>query len=150
PQNLYWKNCSYSELARAALSQLGRLPPSPQIHELMAEAYRSQGRHAEAAEEAREGLKLDPESVRLQLLLAVELWRSRDYQTAQPMLEKLVASNPNSADLNYELGDVHLQQQEPQKALPLLEKAVRLKATFLPAQASLARALVECGRPEAA
>jgi tetratricopeptide (TPR) repeat protein len=150
PQNLYWKNRSYGELARAALSRLEQLPPSPQVHELMAEAYRIQGRHADAAQELRQALKLDPRDVHLQSLLAAELWRGRDYQAAQPMLEKLLASSPDSADLNYELGDLLLQQQEPEKALPFLEKAVRLKAGLLTAQASLARALAECGRQEAA
>jgi tetratricopeptide (TPR) repeat protein len=150
PWNLYWKNRSYGELARAALARLGQLPSSPQVHELLAEAYRAQGQLAEAAQEIREALKLDPESARLQSLLAAELWRGRDYHAAQPIFEKLLAANPDSADLNYELGDLFLQQQEPEKALPLLEKAVRLKAGLLPAHASLARALVQCGHPEAA
>ena len=150
PPNLYWKNRSYDELARAALSRLGQLPPSPQVHELMAEAYRVQGRHADAAQELREALKLDPGSSRIQSLLAAELWRGHDYQAAQPILEKLLASSPGSAELNYELGDLLLERQEPEKALPFLEKSVRLKAGLLLAHASLARALSQCGRPEAA
>jgi hypothetical protein len=42
PQNLYWKNRSYSELARGALARLGQLPPAPQVHELVAEAFPEQ------------------------------------------------------------------------------------------------------------
>jgi tetratricopeptide (TPR) repeat protein len=131
PQNLYWKNRSYSELARA-LARLGQLPPSPQLHALMAGAFREQGRHAEAAQELQNGLKLDPGSVRLRTLLAAELWRGRDFEAARPVLERWLAVTPDSAELNYELGDLHLQQAEPEKALPLLEKG-------RPAQAGTSR-----------
>jgi predicted Zn-dependent protease len=147
PRNLYWKNRSYSELARAALARLGQLPPSPQVHELMAEAYRRQGRQAEAALELKNALKLEPTSIRLQTLLAAELRRGGDIEAARPALERLLAANPDSAELNYELGDLRLQQQEAEKALPLLEKSVRLNPGLLAAHASLARALAQCGRP---
>jgi tetratricopeptide (TPR) repeat protein len=147
PRNLYWRNRSYSELARAALERLGQLPPSPQVHELMAEAYRKQGRHGAAALELQNALKLDPRSTRLQALLAAELWRSGDTEAARPALQRLLAANPNSAELNYELGDLLLQQQEAEKAAPLLEKSVRLDPRLLAAHAALGRALAQCGRP---
>ena len=148
--NLYWKSRSYGELARVALARLGELPPSPQVYELIAESYREQGKHAEAVQELRNALKLDPANARLQELLAAELWRSHDFEAAKPAFEKLLAANPNSAELNYELGDLLLERQESEKALPLLEKAVRLKPGLLPAQASLARALVESGHYDTA
>lgn len=145
--NLYWKNRSYSELARSALGRLAALPPSPQVHELMAESYRAQGQHAEALQELREALKLDPSSPRLKALIATELWLARDFDAARPALEERLAADPNDAELSYELGDLLLQQQEPEKALPRLERAISLKPDLLAAHAALARALVECGRP---
>jgi tetratricopeptide (TPR) repeat protein len=150
PQNLYWKDRTYSEMARDALAHLDQLPPSPQVYELMAEAFRLQGEHTEAADELRKALKLDPASLDLRTELATELWLGRDWAAAGPALERLLATAPNSAELNYELGDTLLQQQEAGKALPLLEKAVRLKPDLLEAEASLARALVDCGRPATA
>jgi tetratricopeptide (TPR) repeat protein len=147
PENLYWKNRSYSELARSSLGRLAALPPSPQAHELMAAAYRAQGQHSEAARELRDGLKLDPASSRLRALLATELWLARDFDAARPALEELLAKDPNDFELSYELGDLLLQQQEPAKALPPLERAVSLKPDLFAAQASLGRALVESGRP---
>jgi tetratricopeptide (TPR) repeat protein len=150
PLNLYWKSRSYGELARAALARLGELPPSPAVYELIAESYREQGKHAEAVQELGNALKLDPANSRIQELLAAELWRSHDFEAAKPAFEKLLAANPNSAELNYELGDLLLERQQSEKALPLLEKAVRLKPGLLPAQASLARALVECGHYDTA
>lgn len=148
PENLYWKNRSYSKMARDALAHLEQLPPSPQLYELMADALRLQGEDAEAAEALRNALKLDPASVHLRELLASELWRGRDWAAARPFLEEALAADPNSAELNYELGDLFLEQQEARRALPLLEKAVGLKPDLLEAQDSLGRVLVDCGRAQ--
>ena len=150
PPTLYWNSRSYSELAHAALSHLARLPPSPQIHELIAEAYTVQGQHHQAAEEVIEALRLDPGNSRLQALLAASLWRNRDFEAALPLLIKLVSNNPNSASLNFELGDTLLQQEEVEKALPPLQAAVRIKPDLLPAQASLGRAYMRSGDTNAA
>jgi tetratricopeptide (TPR) repeat protein len=149
-ETLYWKNRSYSELAVTALQQLLRLPPSPQIHELMAEALDLQGEHRQAANELREALQLAPGDRRLEELLAKTLWRSRDFGQAGPLLEKLLRADPNSAELNFQLGDVLLQQEEAEKAIPWLEKAVKIRPGLLSAHASLARAYVRAGQPAAA
>jgi tetratricopeptide (TPR) repeat protein len=146
-RTLYWKNRSYRELALTAFSQLAALPRSPQIYELIAETDRLQGHYRQAAEELREALQLDPGNRRLEALLAAALWHDHDFETARPLLEALVAGDPASADLNFQLGDLLLQQEEAEKALSWLEKAVRLNPRLLAAHASLARAYVRNGRP---
>jgi tetratricopeptide (TPR) repeat protein len=147
PETLYWKNCSYTELAIAALGQLMRLPPSPQIHELMAEALDLEGEHRQAADELREALLLAPGDRRLEELLAKMLWRSREFDQAEPLLKELLQADSNSAESNFELGDLFLQQEDADKAIPLLEKAVKIRPELLSAQASLARAYARSGRP---
>jgi tetratricopeptide (TPR) repeat protein len=150
PETLYWKNRSYSELAVAALGQLVRLPPSPEIHELTAEALDLQGDHRQAADELREALRLAPGDRRLGELLARTLWRSREFDQAEPLLESLLHADPNSAELNFELGDAFLQQEDAEKAIPWLEKAVKIRPELLSAHASLARAYARAGQPAAA
>ena len=150
PETLYWKNRSYTELAVSALQQLLHLPPSPQIHELMAEALDLQGEHREAADELREALRLAPSDRRLEERLAKTLYRSRDFGQARPLLETLLQADPSSAELNFELGDMLLQQQEAESAIPWLEKALKIQPQLLSAQASLARAYVRDGQPAAA
>ena len=145
-QTLYWKARSYSALALAALSRLAQLPPSPQIHELMAEALRVQGQHGEAAKELREALQVEPGNSRLTTRLAGELWRNRDFDAAAPLLEKLVAANPKSAELNFQMGDLLLQQEQPEKALPWLKSAVKFNPRLLPARAALARCYMRLDR----
>ncbi len=150
PETLYWKNRSYGELAIAALGQLIRLPPSPEVHELLAEALDMQGEHQQAAGELREALQLAPGDRRLEELLAKVLWRSRQFEQAKPLLEKLVQTESNSAELNFELGDVFLQEEDAQHAIPWLERAAKIRPESLSAQASLARAYARTGQPAAA
>jgi tetratricopeptide (TPR) repeat protein len=150
PSSLYWKTRSYETLALKAFAQLAQLPPTPQIHELMADAYRTRGQNHQAVHELREAIQLSPKDMRLQALYATALWRDHDYTTAQPLLEKLVEADPNAVDLNFELGDLYLEQEEPEKALPLLKRAVERDSSLLPAQALLARAYVALDQPSAA
>lgn len=146
-ETLYWKSRSYSELALAALEKLAQIPPSPQIHELMAEAYGLQDQHRQAAAELREALRLDPGNRRLQALLAGALWRSRDFEAARPLLKYLAAADPNSAELSFQMGDVLLQQEDAGNSIPWLEKALKIDPGLLPAHLSLARAYMRVGRP---
>jgi tetratricopeptide (TPR) repeat protein len=145
PRALYWKALSYSELAAQSFAKLAELPPSAQIHELMAEAHRIDGKYAQAAKELRAALQLDPASVRLKMLLAEVLYLQRDYEAARPLFEELLASDPNSAKLSFELGDLLLQQAEPEKALAWLERAVKIDRNLLSAQDSLGRAYLRTG-----
>ena len=147
---LYWKTRAHEALALDAFNHLGRMPATPQIHELMAEAYTIRGQTHEAAQELREALQLDPGDARIEALYATALWRDHDYRVAQTLLEKLVAKDPNSAELYFELGDALLQQDEAARAVAILGKAVQLNPHLLPAQASLGRAYMANGHPSEA
>ncbi len=150
PDALYAKARSYEALALEAFDSLNRMPPTPQIHELMAEAYRVRGADHQAVEELREALKFDANNSRLQGLYAAALWRDHDYEHAQPLLEKLLKADPNSTELNFELGDALLRQDEAEKAMPLLTRAVAAEAHLIPAQASLGKAYMLANRPSEA
>ncbi len=143
---LYWKARSYEALALAAFDKLRAMPETPQIHELMAEAYQVRGQNHEAMQEFQNALKLDPASERLKALYATAVWRDHDYASALPLLEELERSDPNSADLKFELGDTLLQQDEAERALSILLQAVELNPHLLPAQGALAKAYIIAGR----
>jgi predicted Zn-dependent protease len=53
---------------------------------------------------------------------------------------------PNSAELNYLMGQILVNQQQPETAIPFLGKAVRLEPGFLPARSSLGLALLQVNR----
>ncbi len=146
PESYYWLARASNELALAAYSRLAQLPPSVEIHQLMAELHRVQGRHLDSANEWRAALTLAPADPRLEQELAVSLHLSRDHEAVRSLVEKLLRAQPDSAALNFLLGDTLLALQQVEQALPWLEKAVRADSTQLEARAALGRALMQLGR----
>ncbi|MBM3810655.1 MAG: tetratricopeptide repeat protein [Acidimicrobiia bacterium] len=143
-----WK--TYTEQARRAYAKLGELPPSVEIFRFLAESHRTQGQHREEAAQWRQALKLAPGDTSLQVELAVALHFARDDAAAQKILEPLVKAQPDSARLNFMLGDTLLSQQQPEKAIPYLQKAVKGDPKLVAARSSLGRALLQAGQGEAA
>ena len=146
----YWRARACNELAAGAFSRLAQLPPGPDWHELMAELHRNQGRHREAVKHWQEALKISPGARHLERELAISLHQSRDHQSAQTLLRVLLKGEPDSAELNYLIGDTTLSLQQPDNAIPFLQKAVEKDPSHLPAQASLGRAYLQAGRGQQA
>ncbi len=142
----YFASLAYNELALEAFSRLAQLPSSAELHQLMAESHRNQGRHSEAVKEWRETLKLSPGDPGIERELAVSLHQSRDYEGAQALLQRLLERDPYSAEVNFLLGDSLLNSQQPEKAIPYLKKAALSDPKVLAAQASLGRAYIQAGQ----
>lgn len=147
PESYYWQARAYGDLALEAFRHLTALPPSSQIHELMAKAFVAQGNYQGAAHEWNEALKLTPEDAHLEQGLARALWLGNDFGKAEPLLRRLVQNDPESAELLFELGDTLLEAGSAEKAVPYLETAVRLAPGLGPAQAALGLAYLRSGRP---
>jgi len=146
PEALFWATKSYSELALRAFDHLGSLPDSVEMHALKAQILRDHGQDIEAANEWREALKLNPGDPRLEHELATSLFLGKDYRSAIPLAEKLLAHSPDSADLNFMVGDSLWQTQQPAKAIPYLENALRSEPKMLQAHAALGMALAQLDR----
>ncbi len=149
-ESLYWRARAHNQLALQAFTRLGKLPPSAELHELLAEMHRNQGRHRDSVKEWEEALKLSPGDDRIEQELAQSVYLSRDYPRAEPLLRKALTKLPGSAELNFFLGDTLLNTQRSEEAVPLLRKAVELDSKLLPAQATLGRALVASGQAKEA
>lgn len=145
PQSHYWRSQAYNQLAIDSLSRLAQLPPSFELHEVMAEIHRNQGRHVESIKEWKKALALSPGNPLARKELAVSLLLTQDYETAKPLVESLLKENPRSAQLNYLSGDILLNQQRPGEAVPFLRKAVEYDPGLSPAHASLGRAYITVG-----
>ncbi len=143
PEALYWRALAYNGLAKEARERLAALPPSLESHELLAELHTTQDRHVEAAKEWRAALELAPGDAGRQTDLAISLYRSRDYEGALTVLEPLLEKQPDSAEINYYIGDCLLIMQQPEKAVPYLAKSVEKQSGFLPGQSSLGRAYLQ-------
>jgi predicted Zn-dependent protease len=141
PDALFWATKSYGELALRAFDHLGSLPDSVEMHALKAQILRDHGQDIEAANEWRAALKLNPGDPRLEHELATSLFLGKDYRSAIPLAQKLLAHSPDSADLNFIIGDSLWQTQQPDKAIPYLETALRTEPKMLQAHAALGMAL---------
>ena len=145
----YWLIRAYNELAREAFGRLSALPVSPELHQFRAEVHSRSGRHQEAAGELRSALTLVPDDLGLQKDLAAALYRAKSYDEAVTVLERVTVRD-RSADSHFLLGDVLLITGRSTDAIPILEKAVALDPALLVARASLGRAYVQTGKPDAA
>ena len=150
PESYYWQACAYTELSLEAFDRLNQMPPSAAIHDLMAEAYRILGKYDLSIKELREALELVPDDRGQKEGLARALWLNRDYKEAQPLLEELVKQEPESAQLNYELGDTILWSGTAENAIPYLENAIKYSPENKAAHDSLGRAYMRAGQTEKA
>jgi tetratricopeptide (TPR) repeat protein len=141
PTALFWATRSYNQLAAQTFDRLQNLPESVESHAFKAQIFRDHGQHSDAANEWRAALKLDPGNPRLENELATSLFLGKDYPSATPIIEKLLVHQPQSAELNFMMGESLWRTQQPDKAIPYLEAALRAEHAMLPAHAALGMAL---------
>ncbi len=145
PESYYWRSQAYNQLALDAFSKLAQLPTSFEMHEVMAEIHRNQGRHQESVNEWKKALELSPGNPVARKELAVSLILTHDYEAAKPLVDSLLTEEPRSAQFNYLAGDILLNQQRPGEAIPFLKKALGFDPGFTSGHASLGRAYMSVG-----
>jgi len=150
PYALYWLSRAYGKLAATVLNRLSALPESAEWHEVLGESYRLQGRKEDSITEWRAAVRLAPDDSFGIHGLARALWLHRDYAEAQSLLERLLKASPDSPELNYELGDVLVEQQSLEEALAYLKKAIAGGLQTGEAHAALGLALLKTGNAQEA
>lgn len=144
----YWQARAWNALAVEAFSRLERLPDSAPKLELLAEMLRDRKQYAESVKSWRAALALAPGDATIEHELLMTLCMAQDFAAAQPMLDRLLTTEPSSAALNFLQGDLYLNRQLPEKALPYLQKAVAADPKLMQAKASLARAYLQLGQAD--
>ena len=145
-RSYYWRTRAYNELAKQAFSRLAQLPPSGEVHELLAKIQFNHRKYAEAAKEWKEALKFSPDSSYYRQGFAISLTAGGDYEHSRPILEDLIKESADSEDLNYWLGYSLLGLERAAEAIPFLERAVRIDPTALESHRDLARAYLRVGQ----
>ncbi|QOY85130.1 tetratricopeptide repeat protein [Paludibaculum fermentans] len=145
-ESLYWQSKAANELARLSLSELEKLPPSVESHQVLAELYRNQGRNSDSLNEWRAALALSPGDPRLEMEVTSSLYVNRDYAAAERNARDMLARDPEVPELQFILGDSLVNQQHLEQALPALEKAVQLRRDYPAAHAVLGRVFLQLGR----
>ncbi len=151
PKGLQGAGLSYARLgkqqeASAAFAKLEKLPPSAELHELLAEVRTLENRHEDAVKELEEAVRLAPKDDRLQRLYARSLWRAGRYEEARKSYASLAARWSSDPEFNYEYGDTLVRIEGVEAGLPLLEKAVKAGPEMVAARGALGKALLQIGR----
>lgn len=103
-------------------------PRSPDAHAALAEAYRQQGRIADAKTEFQAAMDLDPDNWRWPYLLGALQIDTGDLKGAEPSLNAALAKTPDNARVLYDLGIVYRKLDRFNEAESTLEKSVKLDA----------------------
>lgn len=129
--NVLAQSCLSAKRYHCALDEfswiLRRTPDSAAAHMLLGEALDGLGKTPEAVQEFQRAVEADPQAPDLHFGLGYLFWKMRDYDHAAPALEAELSVAPSNAQALAYLGDTEMHRGNPQKALPLLQKAVRLR-----------------------
>ena len=99
----------------------------PESHMNLALLYAQMGRNADAENELKTALRLDPKFVPAMVNLA-DLYREQQRDNeGQQWLEKAMAAEPNAAEPVYALGLLKIREKQYSDAVPLLAKAASLQ-----------------------
>jgi len=125
----YWRARCYEMLATAAYLRLYQADPnSHRLHQLMGDIEAARGHDGKAVEEYRAAIALKPSLPNLHYSLGHLLWKDLKVPEARVELEAEIALNPHHAGALNDLGDTYLLEHQPDKALPLLERALAADA----------------------
>ncbi|HKW35175.1 MAG TPA: tetratricopeptide repeat protein [Candidatus Acidoferrum sp.] len=150
PEAWFWLTHAYNQLARDAYEHLAKLSSSAPVEEVMAKIEFKRRQYVEAAKHWERALQFSPADSYVKEQLAISVLETADLVRARELFQELLQSRPESAQLNYYLGDILLKSQKPAEALPFLSKAVNHDPALLPAHASLARTYLALGQPDKA
>ena len=108
------------------------------------------GRFEEAAELFRQALDAQPGDAIIQVNLASALAQSGDIESAERLLEGVLAASPDNPTASYNLALLLIRQEkEPERALQLLDATLRSQPDDLDAQLQRIRLLARLGRVDA-
>lgn len=145
PESYYWQARAYTELAREAHVHLGQLPPSAEMHQLLAVMYEMRGLYPDSIQEWRNALRFQPDNAKFKRKLARALFEAGESKAALEQGRELLRANANDRELHLLVGDALLKMQLPEQAVDHLKKAVSLAPGDLSAHASLANAFLQQG-----
>jgi tetratricopeptide (TPR) repeat protein len=126
-----------------ALSTFKRIeeldPGSPWLHVLQGQAYDGIGNYSQSIAEFEAARQQLPKDATVRFSLGFMYWKVRRYPDAEAELEQAVTLDSQFEQAKYYLADACLMNQQPEKALPILEALIK-------EQPQNARALADLGK----
>lgn len=150
PADLFWAARSHARLAEGAFEKLVGQPESEENLALVADLLASQGRYSAAADACRRAIEIGGGTEDLERQLAELLFLAKRTEEALPMLERFRKADSRDPRWAAMLGNLMAQQQDYEKAVPLLESSLSLPGAPTMAAVDLGRSYLALGRPEEA
>ena len=151
---LYTAYRVYSDLADESLLSLSVVDPnSARMHQAMAHELAKRGNTAEAIENYRSALKLDPQLPGIHFELAEmlnTLGTSASTQEAESEYKAALLANPRDEQSERRLGDIALQANDLQKAEEHYSRALELQPNDPDANVGLAKVCMSRNDPQKA
>jgi tetratricopeptide (TPR) repeat protein len=151
---LYTAYRIYSDLANESLLSLTVVAPnSARMHQAMAHELAKQGHTAEAIENYRAALKIDPQLPGLHFELA-EMLRTvstpQSHDEAESEYKAALEANPLDEQSEIRLGDIAVQKNDLKEAYERYTKAIQMQPGDPEANIGLAKVLMAMDQPQKA
>jgi Tfp pilus assembly protein PilF len=151
---LYTSYRIYSDLAAESLLSLSVVNPnSARLHQAMAHELAKRGNTAEAIENYRAALKIDPQLPGLHFELAEmlsTLSTTQGRQEAEKEYEAALESNPSDEQAECRLGDIALQKDDVKEASQRYSRALQLQPNDPEANIGMAKVFMSMDQPRKA
>jgi len=125
------QSCLWAKNYACALEEFRQVqqqdPDSAAAHMLSGEALDGLGRAPEAIAEFQAAAKAAPRETNVHFGLGYLYWKQHKYGEAKAAFEDELSVDPAHAQSLAYLGDIAMRENDPEKALPLLNKAIQLK-----------------------
>ncbi len=118
------------EAAAQLENLLPQVPKSFEVHELLGLVYAAQSQDAKAVEQLQAAVRLKPDSAAARTNLAAALVHSGKTELAGQEFRKALELEPHDYDANHNLGEFYIQTGKIADAIPLLEQAQRIAASY--------------------
>jgi len=99
-------------------------PDFTDAHVNLGNIYARKGNYDKAADHFRQALKYEPQKKEAHLNLAMACVVQQDYAMAAQVFEQMLAYNPANPSIYYNIACMHALQNQPEKAVSWLKKAV--------------------------
>ena len=149
-EDIFWSARAYAKLAEASFAKLTSLGESVDQLTLVADILASQQQFSNAADACRRALAIRQGDGGLERQLAELLYLARRTTEARPLLERFLRSDARDPRWPAMMGNLLAEEQEFEKAIPLLETAVALPGGPPGARLDLGRSYLALGRSEEA
>jgi len=125
------QSCLSAKQYSCALAEFRQIleqdPDSAAAHMLSGEALDGLGRTVEAIPEFEAAVKAAPRGPNVHFGLGYLYWKQHKYDEAKAAFVSELSIDPAHAQALAYLGDIELKRNQPEKALPLLNKATQLR-----------------------